>query len=698
MRFDEDLTRLSTAAIYNQQTDRRIAATVSFPRPLEMVLRPVHTLPRGSYQVEWHSVSAEDGHEVEGSFSFGVRARAIGGAVASVQSPLAGLGWLRMLIRTGMYATLFLFAGAVMLRALLGARANALWLLPRAVRDQLGAQQAAEIERWERSLVTDAGLLAVALAAASALIDTQLAAGNLSPQSIDAYLLTNTPGLAQVWLVGLLAMALCGAVIGARASAVFVTLALGALVLSGHADSTSPRGLALAIDWLHVVAGTAWLGGIAVLAFVWLPRLRTAERALRRAVMADLLPRFGRVALPAFSLVALTGMINAYIYVRQPSQLWDSSYGRALLVKSALVVLIALVSYTHAFRLRPRLLAANPHPDAKLERRHWRLVGIEPVIGIALAASVAVLVSFGTPAQLAAGRALAADQPLAVCNPCILPLPSANQLSVAAYVRSDVVAGWFTRHAGRLEGQIRVLDLNNQPASTPFEIVGASSISLSCGLGCRAFTINGTPAAVRVILNPDRGNQTAALLTRWRPGASALALRILLRAQATMSRLHSFEDTESTTSVPGYSAIVHYRLQAPDRVAFVTYVVHQPRTPQREGQAVEIGGRAWTREPGSPWQPRAPEGTLPFATASWFQWSTYAQATRLIAITGKHGRRVAKILLMDPGVPAWWTVTVDLATNRVLGGTLISPGYVETERFGAFNDTPPIHPPTSGNP
>src|SRR5207244_4209576 len=108
----------------------------------------------------------------------------------------------------------------------------------------------------------------------------------------------------------------------------------------------------------------------------------------------DVLPRFGRVALPAFMLVAITGVVNAYVQIRHPSLLWGSSYGRALLVKSALVGVIALLSFTHAFRLRPRLLASNPHPDPRIERRHWRLIGSEPLVGIALAAAVALLVSF----------------------------------------------------------------------------------------------------------------------------------------------------------------------------------------------------------------------------------------------------------------------------------------------------------------
>ncbi|MHB1834554.1 MAG: copper resistance CopC family protein, partial [Solirubrobacteraceae bacterium] len=274
MRFDESLNRqLSTAAIYNSESGRRVRASVSIPAPLEMVLRPAQTLPRGSYRIEWHSVSTEDGHEVEGSFSFGVQAPAAGGARASTQGPLAGLGWLRVLVRAAMYIALFVFAGALMLRALLGGREQRSWVLPAGLRALLGDREALALERAERSLVIDAGVAAVALTAASALLETQIAAGNLSASSIHAFLLSNTAGLARVWLVALLALALSGAAIGARAAGVAAALALGALALSGHADSASPRALSLAVDWLHLIAGAIWLGGIAAIALLWLPRV-----------------------------------------------------------------------------------------------------------------------------------------------------------------------------------------------------------------------------------------------------------------------------------------------------------------------------------------------------------------------------------------------------------------------------------------
>jgi hypothetical protein len=430
-----------------------------------------------------------------------------------------------------------------------------------------------------------------------------------------------------------------------------------------------------------------------VIAWIWLGRLRGAEPELRRAVMGELLPRFGRIALPAFLVVALTGVLNAYIQLRHPSLLWESSYGRTLLVKSALVGVIALVSYAHVYRLRPRLLAANPHPEPTLERRHWRLLGSEPLLGVGLAVVVAVLVAFPLPRQVAAAQALTARS-LAACNPCVLPLPTSGQLAVATNAGSDIVAGWLGYRAGGLEGQVRVLDINGQPASVPFEIENATTVSVSCGPGCRTFTIGGTPGVLHVILNPDRGAQTASLPTRWQPTGSSVARHILDRAQTVMRRLRSVRHIERVNSVPGLYALSDGRLQAPDRWANTTYVLRPPQPPQLEEQLVAIGERQWTREPGGGWQLQPQAGTLPFSTPTLFTWTTYAEAVRLIGINRNSGHAQAKLALMDPGTPAWWTLNIDLATGRVLDTRLITSGHFITDRYSQFNRAPPIHAPT----
>jgi copper transport protein len=691
LRFDESLNRrLSTAAVYEAPSGRRIAVSVSFPAALEMALRPLRPLPRGSYRVEWHSVSTDDGHELEGSFSFGVQAAALGGATSTVAGPLSGLGWLRTLLRAVFYPALFLFAGGLMLRTLLGGRERDSWLLPDGVRRGLGDPGAAALVRAERALVLDAGLIATALAAGIVLVETQIAAGSLSPDAIHSFLLTDTPGLARAGLVLLLSLAVAGAVMAPRYGGVVAALALGELALSGHADSASPRALAVLVAWVHLLAGSVWLGGIAVIALIWLRRLRGAGPQLRQAVIGELLPRFGRVALPAFLVVVLTGLVNAYIQLRHPALLWESSYGRALLVKSALVAIIASVSYTHVFRLRPRLLTANPHPEPGLERRHWRLLRSEPLIGIALAITVAVLVAFPLPRDVASASTAA---PIEACNPCVLPLPAPDQLAVATNAGSEIVAGWLRRRVLGLEGQVRILDIEGRPASTPFEIERATSVAASCGPGCRTFTIHGDPASVRVVLSPDRGQRTATLPTRWQPGGSATARRILDRAQRVMRSLRSVRQIEEVNSVPGISAVSDGRMRAPDRWANTTSVVRPPAVPQLEDEMVEIGSSQWTRQPGGDWQLQPRGAALPFNSRTLFTWSTYAEAVRLLGID-RSAHPTATLALMDPGTPAWWTLRVDLSSGRVLEARLITSGHFIGTRYSEFNTARPIISPS----
>ena len=64
-------------------------------------------LPTAAYRVDWFSVSADDGHALAGSFSFGVRTKAVGAATAVEEGPLDHGGWWRIILRAAFYATLF---------------------------------------------------------------------------------------------------------------------------------------------------------------------------------------------------------------------------------------------------------------------------------------------------------------------------------------------------------------------------------------------------------------------------------------------------------------------------------------------------------------------------------------------------------------------------------------------------------------
>ena len=521
----------------------------------------------------------------------------------------------------------------------------------------------------------------------SALLDAADAAGSVSRQAVNDYLLAGSAGLGRLGIVAFLAVGVVSLRNAPRIAGVAGAFALGSLAVAGHASSAPQRGLAIVTDWLHLIAAAVWLGGIAILALTWLPVVREQATGVRQAVMRNVLARFGRVALPAFAVVVVTGGLNALIELPRVAALWQTGYGRVLLVKITLVGLIAAASYAHALRLRPRLLTANPHPDARLERRHWRLLGGEPILGVGVAVAAAVLVAFPLPRDAAQADPARA----AACQPCPQPTPKTDELSVAEQGGTNIVTASIRRGAKGLSGEVRLLDGQGDPSSTPFEIEAAESVSVSCGIGCRRFSIPSLPTTLRVNVVEQGHEYAARLPTAWRAGRSTQARRLLWRAQARMRRLRSVRETERVTSVPGISAITAYTVQAPNRFAYTSSVLKAPaRRPEVQGRTITIGSRQWTRNAGLGWQKGHYGGGLPFRTRSWFDWTTYATAVRLLQLTP----RIAVLALADPGTPAWWRLWVERRTLRVTRSRLITTAHFMTQRFFAYNRPVHIRPPT----
>lgn len=644
-----------------------------------MIVRPRVALERGAYRLEWHSVSTEDGHALQGTFSFGVQAAAAGGSHSLEQSPLARGGSVRIVARTAMYATLLLFVGVLVLRALLTGRRRASWLVPDELDDLGAAIESEQVLRRERSLVFELGMFAAGAAVLAVAAEAADAAGGLSATGLRDYLLSNLGGMGRAGVVLLVILAGWVALRWPRAAVVPATLALGAVAASGHAGSATPRLTAIVLDWVHLLSAATWLGGIALIAIAWGPALRRGGEKARLAVAREVLPVFGRVALPAFLLVAVTGLASAVIQLGQPSSLWTTAYGRVLMLKVGLVALIAAASYLHAFRLRPRLLAANPHPEERLERRHWRLLRAEPLIGLAVVAAAALLVTFPLPPRqlTETDEAQAASPP---CDPCPLPAPAEDQLAVAEQAGSSIVAAWIRRSAGGLTGELRIIDVRNKPSKAPVQVDGGTQERI--GAGHWRFQVPGTPAILRVTTRADDRPANAVLPARWRAGDNRRARRMLERAERTMRRLRSFRESEHVESGLGTGVVTKYRASAPDRVAFSTDA----------GVAnVTIGRQEWQKAPGYPWQ-RVRARTR-FRVRSWFRWTPYAQAVRLVETRREHGRRVADLALMDPGTPVWHRMVVSLETHRVLRIRVVVRGNFARQQFSAFNRPVSIRPP-----
>ena len=132
---------------------------------------------------------------------------------------------------------------------------------------------------------------------------------------------------------------------------------LVAFVLSGHAAavSSSVAWAIISIDFLHLLANAAWVGGLLYIGVVLLPVLNTRPYQDWADVLAFDLPRFGVVALTCVILLTATGSLNTTVHLTGFQQFWTTTYGRILIVKIVIFCCMMGISAYHAFFLRPRL-------------------------------------------------------------------------------------------------------------------------------------------------------------------------------------------------------------------------------------------------------------------------------------------------------------------------------------------------------
>lgn len=576
--------------------------------PLRRPLRP------GDYSVRWRVLS-DDGHFVSGVLAFSV-----GTGTAPARSVLsAGSGGPSagdVLARWLLFAGLLVGVGAVVFfygvlrgeRRAAGARFSIL-LIAAAALFVAGAEELAHHEGWSTRFgaALHAGLVAAVCGAALAALSF-------------AY-----PRL--------------------RAAAAACVLALVAVPsVAGHALDPGRPWPNLVADLLHVAAAAVWTGGL-VSVLVLLP-------VVRRDAVAPALRRLSALALGSVVVLGATGVTRAWWEVGALRHLWDTGYGRALLVKTVLLAGLVAIGWLNRRRLR-------------LERLR-RTVPVELVLLGGLVVAVAFLT------QLRPGR----DVPRAAAAPVAAPAQTVQlppppprgalvlaredgSLAVALAVQPQIVTATVLAPSG---GGARGLDVAFAlPGRAP---VGASS----CGTGCyrAALPVQGE---VRVLVG---GKAVVFRLPRRAEPAAAL----VRRATRAFERLRSVAYVERLASGPRNRIVTTWRLAAPDRLAY---------TISGGSRAVAIGSRRWDKQPGGRW---IFSSISPLALPS-PAWGTTATNARLLARNG----HVDVVSWANPDIPAWFTVRFDRRTLRPITLQMIAAAHFMHHRYLSFNRPLGIRPP-----
>ena len=355
-------SEIQVLAADGRRVDRGDLRATDDPNGLAVGVEPIGD---GGYTVAWSVLSTVDGHTTRGTFVFAVgnaplpAVPDVGPAVApptalEVAGRVLGFAGIALAIGTGAFGLL--------VRPLL---------------------PAASVRR-ETQLVLAAALLLV-LGPALLVLDQ----GSGLPARLGV--LFGVRALAGVALIG----ALRG---GRYRHELIVALGLVAAVtatLVSHA-AASGSALEVALDFVHVLAVSTWVGGLAALGWTALPFARVRD-GIESAALGRAVWRFSLTALVAVATLVTTGTLQSLRRLVLPQDLVETPYGIALLAKIVLLLTALVLGALNLLVWGPRLRRALA--PARARAGLVRGTFIETVVLVAVLVVTGALTALVPPAQ-----------------------------------------------------------------------------------------------------------------------------------------------------------------------------------------------------------------------------------------------------------------------------------------------------------
>jgi copper transport protein len=303
-----------------------------------LVVAEVPPLADGVYVVVWQVTSA-DGHPARGAFTFqvgtttsGVDTEALIDDALSGREASSAVTWGLGVSRALAFAGVTVLIGSVALQAFSGGSPG---------------------RRLRRTWTISSVLLGVGSLGVFAFQGAYVTGGDLA-DVVDPGLWADVAG-TRLGTAVLVRLALVAAVVvllrRSTPSVVVWSLASLALVATfsttGHPSATSPAAVAVAVDMVHLASVSIWLGGL-----VWLLVRDRQDGAVQDSEDQVAALRFSRFATVAMPVIVVSGGWQTFLLLDSIEDLTETDWGRALLVKVAIVVVLVTLGGVSRWLLR----------------------------------------------------------------------------------------------------------------------------------------------------------------------------------------------------------------------------------------------------------------------------------------------------------------------------------------------------------
>lgn len=164
-------------------------------------------------------------------------------------------------------------------------------------------------------------------------------------------------------------------------------LVLISFSFDGHTMSRGAWPIHALMNIIHLVAAGAWAGGVfAMTAIAWKRRRRS-----ERTGLAAMVTRFSSTASVSLAAVTVAGLIMTWLITDGLGDVFNTDWGRILIVKTLVVAFAAAIGAFNHFRLRPALERRPDDPDLARELRIT--LSVESVAFVVVVVLTAVLVA-----------------------------------------------------------------------------------------------------------------------------------------------------------------------------------------------------------------------------------------------------------------------------------------------------------------
>lgn len=315
----------------------------------------IKKLPKGSYTMQWKVVSA-DGHPVQGviPFSIGTSHNSLSMVKAETSNyiPKSDMIFLRWLL----FSSLALYIGGIIFNL----------FVYQARQDEVFQS----IRSWSKKVIW-LSLLGMFISLLLNLpLQTKIDAGVSWSEAFNVDLLTETLKQTSFGFMWVIQMA---CIVGlsittyfASRNKSFYSYKNGALCilffiallitksLTSHAAVSTHKIMAVSMDFLHLLAASIWIGTLFYLVFLLPKRRKTAMDPIEKDSYWHIINRFSFLAIGATALILLTGIYGSLLYVPTFYSLFHTYYGKALIGKVLLFLMMLILGGFHYMKSKKR--------------------------------------------------------------------------------------------------------------------------------------------------------------------------------------------------------------------------------------------------------------------------------------------------------------------------------------------------------